>query len=89
VKRIIQLPVGLPCNLRVKALGKRYVAKNPCDCQNKDGNCERPGACVYSSQHVCTPMPKKSRQYGRGIILRPRGEAACDAFDRGFSAEYE
>ena len=85
---LVGLPVGLPCDLRVKALGKRYAEKNPCH-QNKDGKCQMPGACTYSSQHVCAPRPKVERRYGRGIVLRPRGVAACDAFDRDFAAAYE
>jgi hypothetical protein len=81
-------PTGLPCDLREKALGKRYAAKVPCD-KNIGGKCQKPGACVYSSMHVCVPTPKPERRYGRGLVLRPRGDAACDAFDRDFKAAYE
>lgn len=82
------LPVGLPCDLRVKALGKQYTAKYPCD-KNKNGKCQMPGACTYSSRHVCALIPKVERRYGQGIVMRPRGEFASDAFDRDFAASYE
>jgi hypothetical protein len=79
----VGLPVGLPCDRRPK-----YLRKTPCF-HNVAEKCQMPGACTYSSQHVCAPMPKAERRYGRGIVLRPRGEAACDAFDRDFAAAYE